>query len=215
MEVTDEEFGGTMVTLGPGDSLKAVPRSHRRLVTPEIEAWWVDPVRAIREVAERAVSPNMSEWFRRMAEGGSWRLQFHKASYGVTQAGFWLSCPGIRGAEVGPPSTGLLPKKLPPALSAYYRLVSFVDWMGFGATGGLGGPEGHTSLSDFNVDLAHTFDFGSSPCGDKIIYTADGRGGWFNLGTQEIRILGSITDTIDWVYGELLADHCPDYFLVR
>jgi hypothetical protein len=27
----------------------------------------------------------------------------------------------------------------------------------------------------------------------------------------QIHLLGSVLDTIDWVYGELLADRCPDF----
>jgi hypothetical protein len=90
--------------------------------------------------------------------------------------------------------------------------------MGFGAAGGL---DGHAPLTAFafnyhgaGVDPAWSFVFGWSPCGDMIIYTADGRGGWPNHGSHEIRLLGSVVDTIDWVYGELLADRCPDYFSV-
>ena len=48
-----------------------------------------------------------------------------------------------------------------------------------------------------------------------IVYTADGRGGWLCHENGEIRLLGSVLDTIDWVYGELLADRCPDFFVVR
>jgi hypothetical protein len=222
MEVTDEEFGGTLVTLGPGDRLKSVPRSHRRLVTPQVETWWADPLRAARGIADRAVTPNMGRWFRQMADGGGWRLELHKAPDGAGRAGFWLSCPGVRGAEVGPPATRPVGKHLSPGLADYYRLVGYMDWMGFGAAGGLDGPDGHAPLSAFafdyhgaDVDPARAFVFGWSPCGDMIIYTADGRGGWLNHGSHEIRLLGSVLDTIDWVYGELLADRCPDYFVVR
>jgi hypothetical protein len=221
VEVTDEEFGGTLVILRPGDSLKAVPRSHRRLLTPEIEAWWADPVRAVRGIADRAVTPNMGRWFRRVADAGGWRLELHRAPDGAGRAGYGLSCPGLRGAEVGPPAARPAARHLPPGLAAYYRLVGYVDWMGFGAGGGLAGPDGHAPLSAFafdyhgaDVNPARAFVFGHSPCGDMIVYTADGRGGWLNLGSHEVRLLGSALDTVDWVYGELLANRCPDYFSV-
>ena len=222
MEVTDEEFGGTLVTLRQDDSLNSVPRSHRRLLTPEVEAWWAAPLQAVRGIADRAVTPNMGQWFRQMADSGSWRLELHKALDGTTRAGYWLSCPGIRGAEVGPPPAKPIVKHLPSTLSDYYRLVGHVDWMGFGASGGLDGPEGHPSLTTLSldyhgadVDLARTFIFGWSPCGDMILYTADGRGGWLCHENGEIHLLGSVADTIDWIYGELLADCCPDFFVER
>jgi hypothetical protein len=225
MEVTEEEFGGTRVTLGPGDSLKSVPRSHRHLVTPEIKSWWADPVRAVRRVADSAVTPNMGHWFRRMADDGSWELRLHVADgVDVSGAGFRLSCAGIRGAEVGPPTTKPLAKYLPPDLAGYYRLVSFVSWGGFGTVGGLTGPTGHTPLSMFSkeyhgadVNPARTFVFGTDAGGGMhmVICTTDGRGGWLNFSEGEIILLGSVLDTIDWVYSELLADRGPDYFAVR
>ena len=218
MEIGEEEFGGTIVILQKGDSLRSVPRSHKRLVTRGIEAWWSDPTAAFAKVSSRAVTPKMSEWFRRMADSGEWRLQLHKASPDSTAAGYWLSSPGIRGAEVEPPHEKRAVKDAPPQLLKYYKLVGYVDWMGFGASGGIDGPQPHLSLSvyDFDykgakVDLARTYIFGHGPAGDMLIYTADGRGGWLCHENGKIHILGTVLDTIDWVYGELLADRCPDF----
>ncbi len=218
MEISEEEFGGTRVRLWAGDNLRSVPPSHRGLITPEIEAWWADPVRALRDVGQRAVTSNMGEWFRRMADHGSWCLDLHRAWHGGTRAGYSLVCPGIRGAEVGPPAARPAVQDLPPGLPDYYRLVGHVDWMGFGAAGGLDGPDGHAPLTAFafdyrgaEVELARTFIFGGSPCGDMLIYTADGRGGWLGHENGKIRLLGSVLDTINWVYGELLASRCPDF----
>lgn len=136
MEVTDEEFGGTRVILQPGDSLNSVPPSHRRLVTAEIKAWWADPVRAIRGVADRAGTPNMGRWFGRMADAGSWRLELHLASYGAMRAGYWLSCPGIRGAEVAPPPAKPAVNHLPPACR------TTIAWWGTSIGWGSGRPAG-------------------------------------------------------------------------
>jgi len=225
MEVTEEEFGGTRVMLGPGDSLKDVPRSHRGLLTSEIKAWWKDPVKAARQVADRAVTPKMGRWFGRMADAGRWELQLHiMDGVDVTSAGFEWSCPGLRGAEVGPPTPKPLAKYLPLALADYYRLVGYVDWGGFGKIGGLTGPAGHTPLNVFpkvwtgaDVDRSRTFVIGTDAGGGMhmVICTTDGRGGWLNYGEGEIVLLGSVLDTLDWVYGELLADRSPDYFAVR
>lgn len=225
MEVSAEEFGGTRVTLGPGDKLKSVPRSHRKLIAPEIEAWWADPVQVMRRVADRAVTPNMGRCFRRMADDGNWRLELHIADVTtVTAAGFNWSCPGIRGAEVGPPTARPLAKYLPPDLADYYRLVGYVDWGGFGTVGGLTGPTGHTPLnvlpkqySGADVDPARTFIIGTNAGGgmNMVVCTTDGRGGWLNFSEGEIALSGSVLNTIDWIYGELLADRSPDYFAVR
>jgi hypothetical protein len=218
VEIDDEEFGGTCVTLVAGDRLKAVPRSHRRLVTPEIEAWWADPMAEVRRVGDRAASPRMAEWFHAMAERGTWRLRLHRADHGGTQAGYDLSCPNLRRAEVGPPQPRARFDQLPDDLAAFYRLVGFMDWMGFGAAGGFGSASGHIPLSAFGfayhgavIDPAETFAFGWAPGGDMLIYASDGRGGWLCHENGKIHLLGSVLDTIDWVFGELLADRCPDF----
>jgi hypothetical protein len=147
MEVTREEFGGKMVTLYEGDDLHAVPKSHKKLISPEIESWWRDPISAARTIAKDAITPRMGAWFLAMAEGGVWWLELHKASHGGAAAGFHYFAAGIRGAEVAPPKSGLSLDDLPPDLAAYYRLVGTVDWMGFGAAGGLYGAEGRTHLT--------------------------------------------------------------------
>ena len=218
MEVMDEEFGGTLVVLGAGDTLDSVPKSHRQLITPGIQLWWADPKAAIRRVADENVTPKMSRWFRKLADEGDWQLELHSADHGETRAGFWWECPGVRGAEIGPPSGKALPEEFPVGLRDYYQFVGFVDWMGFGASGGLEGPGGHPALKAFNfplcgdgVDPGDTFIFGWGPGGAMLIYTGAGRGGWVSPGSGKVHLLGSVLETVDWVYGELLADRCPDY----
>src|SRR5262245_19960931 len=97
-------------------------------------------MQAIRQVAERASAPNMGQWFRRMADHGTWSLALHKSDFRAMRAGYQLSCPGLRGAEVSPPSKRAITKRVPSELAEYYRLVRFVDWMGFGASGGIEDP---------------------------------------------------------------------------
>ena len=62
-----------------------------------------------------------------------------------------------------------------------------------------------------DVDPARTFVFGCSDCGDMIIYTAEGRGGWLCHENGKIHLLGTIEDTIEWVYSELLANRFPEF----
>ncbi len=217
MEVFEDEDEGVQVVLHPGDDLGAVPEAYRYLITPEVEAWWRDPNAAMQRVAEGALGPQMQAWFRAMTENGRWRLNLHETPYGLARAGFEFSAPGIRGAEVGPPSAEHLPKHFPPDLAAYYRIVGHVDWMGFGMAGGLEGALGHSRLTsyphlceDAPVDPSRTYIFGWSPGGDMLIYTLDGRAGWLSHETSEANRLRSIPETLEWVYGELLANRCPD-----
>ena len=53
-----------------------------------------------------------------------------------------------------------------------------------------------------DIDFDETFIWGDSPCGNMLIWTSDGRAGWYNLGSHDIEILGSIGDTINWVFTE-------------
>ena len=116
------------------------------------------------------------------------------------------------------PARGAVPAGLPPALRRYYSLVDRVSWMPFGCAGGLEGAGDHTPLTDFDytyhgadIDPARTFVLGSSPGGDMLIYTEDGRGGWLCHENGKIHPLGTVVDTIEWVYSELQADRCPDF----
>lgn len=207
MEILEEEFGGTMVMLEPGDRLKSVPRSHRKLITAEIEQWWADPIRAMRVVADSAIVPNMGQWFRRMADAGTWSLQLHQSFSGSMQAGYCWSCPDIRGAEVGPPPLKPVVNHLPRELAAYYRLVGFVDWNGFGASGGLCGLDDCIGI---DPSPSRLFVFGWSPDGNMLVFHVEGQGGWYDQENGGIRSMGSVADAINWVYGELLADRCPN-----
>jgi hypothetical protein len=102
-------------------------------------------------------------------------------------------------------------------LRRYYALVDFVHWNGFGSAGGLDGAGAHLSVSALAftcegaaIDPDKAFVWGWSPGGDMLIWTQDDRGGWLNLGSHKVHLLGTIGDTIDWVYSELLAGRCPE-----
>jgi hypothetical protein len=44
-----------------------------------------------------------------------------------------------------------------------------------------------------------------------LVYTTDERGGMLSHETGRIHWLGSLVDSIDWIYGELLAKRTPEY----
>ena len=78
--------------------------------------------------------------------------------------------------------------------------------------------ENHLSLATFafdyhgaKVDPDSTGVFGRSFCGDMQVFTLDGFGGWLNHATHEFRLIGTIGDTINWVFSELLAGQLPEY----
>ncbi len=91
------------------------------------------------------------------------------------------------------------------------------NWLPFGRSGGLFGHADRLPLADYyheddgaTIDTSRSFVFGASQGGDKLIYAEDGRGGWLCVGDGTIHLLGSIEDTINWVYAELLAGRLPE-----
>lgn len=215
MEITKGEEV-TTVTLREGDDLGAVPRSHRKLLTPELRTWWNDPRGAMGRVAEAGLGPNTEQWFRTMAERGEWVLNLHKTTYDLNSAGFQVSASEVRGAEVGPPSGEPLAESLPAELAAFYRLVGYLRWADFGTAGGLEAVNSHTSLRTYaylfegmEFDPAGAFLFGWGGSGDMLFYTADGRAGRFSHETGEVALMGSVVEAREWVFDELLAGRRP------
>ena len=216
------EAGGISIILEGGDNLSKVPKSHRDLLTPAIRAAFDDPNAHFRRVAERTPFPSMAAWLEALVADGDWELALHRGNQpGWEAAGFGWWPEGTCGAEVAP-SEGDVPSTLPPALREYYALVGGVSWMPFGIAGGLYGCCDHSALNRFNdlfgneeFDPATTFSLGSDLCGDMLVYTRDGRGGWlfherlFRKADQ-IHPLGSIEDALNWAFGELLADRRPE-----
>jgi hypothetical protein len=221
MEIEENEGGGTSVLLFIGDKLSKVPKSHRMLITPELRKAFADPSSYFKDLANRCPFPAMSDWLRAVIAERLWVVGLHHGKPPVpeewTQVGIRWFGENMLGAEITPAS-GLASQDLPPVLREYYSLVDAVYWMPFGLAGGLYGCGDHSPLTNFydsyhgaDIDPARTFAFGSSFCGDMLVYTDDGRGGWLCHENAQIHLLGTIEDTINWVYSELRADRCPEY----
>ncbi len=218
MEIDDNDGGGQTVTLGPGDRLERVPRSHRHLITPAIRQAFPNPVEHFGQIAGRCPFPQMARWLKTLLAGHDWQLQLHQGDPKEwTSAGFFWGSEQVRSALISLPGEDGFSES-PAALRQYYSLVDAVSWMPFGYAGGLAGARDHSPLTEFafdyhgaQVDPSAAFMWGGSLCGDMLIYTKDGRAGWLCHENGHIHLLGSIEVTINWVYGELLADRCPEY----
>jgi hypothetical protein len=218
--LTEENVAeGLSVFLVAGDELDEVPESHRGLVTPALADIFDDPPGYFLGVAGRCPFPRMAAWLRALVDEGAWALGLHRSFREEWNgAGFSWWSDAVQSAELTP-SAGISPGQLPPALAEYYRLVDAVSWMPFGCAGGLYGRADHDPLVSFDkmyhgreagVDPEATYVFGSAAGGDKLIYTEDGRGGWMGVENGRVRFIGTIEETIEWVYGELLANRSPD-----
>lgn len=218
MEIEENDGGGKSVILDATDDLGKIPRSHRPLLTPELRDAFSDPYAHFRRVAEVCPFPSMAAWLQALLKERLWELVLHRGKPKEwTAAGIrWLS-ETLGGPEIAPAKNGV-PEDLPPDLGRYYALVDRVSWMPFGYPTGIHGCTEHPPLTDFYytpsavvIDPERTFVFGSSPCGDQLIYTKDGRGGWWCHETGTVYLLGTIAETIDWVYAERLAGRDAEF----
>jgi hypothetical protein len=220
MFIEDNDGGGKSVFLTAGDSLAKIPKSHRKLLTPRLREVFADPLAHFQKVADSCPFASMAAWLNALLTGGTWILALHQGDPAtLTEAGFLWVSEEVLTAEITPSCGTKFPHQ-PPALRRYYSLVDGVRWMSFGCAGGLIGCQEYSSLADdfshyefhgADIDPAKTFVFGSSSCGDMLIYTEDGRGGWFCHENGKIHLLGTVEDTIQWIYGELLENRSPDF----
>lgn len=218
MEIKENEGGGETAVLVAGDSLAAVPESHRGLITPAIREAFVNPPAYFAAMANRCPFSQMSQWLRALVATGRWELHLNQGEPEEwTLAGFDWTSDGVRGATVELPDSADL-TCFPEELRRYYSLVSEVSWNGFGCAGGLSGAGGGPPLTFFPfeyhgdpVDLAASFVWGFSPCGDVVVFTQDGRGGWLNHETYQIHLLGTIGEAVNWIFAELLAKRGPEW----
>ena len=209
--------GGETVVLTKKDRLDSVPESHRHLLTPELALAFKDPVEYFQVVAHRCSFPEMKRWLLQLLAKPKWKLRLNMCNpdYGDwSLAGFEWSAKGVRGATIAlpRPSSFVLPK----TLQSYYALVDTVHFTEFGGAGGLYGVESLKRLTEIVGELSEVdqadevYVWGSSGCGDMLVFTMDDRGGWFEHETGGIQWIGSLPETMDWIYAELLANREPE-----
>jgi hypothetical protein len=217
MDIEENEGGGKTVTIYFSDNLRKVPRSHRHLVTPRILEVFADPPAYFRDVVDRCPFEQMAEWLDQLISDDAWVLELHKGFQDFESAGFFWISEKVRVATISLPVDIDL-SSFPASLQSYYSLVDEVRWMPFACAGGLFGAENHIPFNQWafdyygaKVDPERSFIWGFSPCGDMLIYTPDDRGGWLNHESHQVHLIGSITETINWVYSELLTNRCPEW----
>jgi hypothetical protein len=215
MERDENDAGGTSILLDPGDDLKKVPRSHQYLLTDSLRTAFADPPGHFAGIAKRCPFPNMKRWLNALLAENRWQLQLHQGDPKEwNMAGFEWESEKVHGAIIGLP-TGEKLAKLCPTLRQYYKLVGTVHWESFEMDGGLDeGTGDETPMSAFQfdwkgdkIDLASSFLWGNG-LSDMLIYTRDDHGGWVAMGGK-VHMLGTIEETLEWIYGELLANRPP------
>ena len=218
MRVSQGEFGGINIDLRHGDSLAAVPETHAELLSDELRHVFRDPIGHMKEVASRCIFPSLRKWLVALAAEGNWTLRLFADVPFWSDAGIVWESRIVRGAFIRPSIETPLTQQYPNDLLAYFSCVDGVDWNGLGAAGSIFGRKSPQALSticgrlaDETIDPSTTFLFGNSPCGDYMIWTSDGRAGWIEIASKQTHLLGSVADTINWVYSELCLNRPPGW----
>lgn len=218
MEIEEDLMGmGVTVTLFEGDNLADIPASHAHLLSVPLREAFAEPVARFRAIADECPFPEMARWLNILLEAPRWSLELNLSDDDeYSTAGFNWESDTVRSAVIGLPTS--LPEHLPATLTRYYSLVDRVDWMGFSCAGNLWGANQHVPLTEIReadegaeLQPEQCFIWGDSPCGDLIIWTMDGRGGWASHESNAFQFLGSIEDSINWIFGQLCNNVCPEY----
>lgn len=218
MQIDQNIADGETVLLNENESLDVVPVSHLHLLTPALREAFADPRKHFLALAERCPFPNMATWLRLVATEGGWLLHLALGDpeiEGWALAGFTWAHAEAMAAIIRIPDHS--PPDLPQDLWRYYSLVDAVQWQDFGYGGGMYGAHSHTPLTSYahyaegKPDADRIRIWGGSLGGDMLIYSLDNRGGWLCHETGEIHWMGTIADTINWVFGEMLEGREPDF----
>jgi hypothetical protein len=217
VEISENEFGCQTVSLTSGDDLGQVPRSHRWLISKDIKRVFPGVPRYFASIASNAPFPRMVDWLQAILWEGRWELLLERLDNRdkLGRAGFYWRSERVRGAIISLPVRSEF-RGLPAALVKLYKLVGSVNWMGGAADGSI------WEASEAHPLSAYEFDFRGDPIdpgrtavwgsqnGNMLIADLDtDRAGWLDLPTNEVRLIGTVAETIDWVFAELLAGRGP------
>jgi len=221
MYIEENEGRGESVILEEGDALSKIPKTHRHLLTASLRQVFRDPVEHFHSIAKRCPFPKMKRWLEKLLAKPDWELQLHQGDPPeFCDSGYAWRSKSVRGAMIDLPirPSALRKHAFPQPLAEYYSLVDSVHWNGFGCAGGLSGANGQAALSEYrlqchgaDLDPSTASIWGWSPCGDMLIWTIEGRGGWVCHEDGHVHLLGTIEKTIDWVYAKLIAKESPEY----
>jgi hypothetical protein len=219
MKTEENCAGGETVLVSRKDSLERVPETHASLLTTGVREAFPDPIAYFRKVAARSRFVAFRAWLERLLQGNQWELRLHTNGFespGI--AAFAFRAPSITIAELAPPQSEPLDDSFPDEIVEFYSLVDWVHWSVYGGAGGIerGGP--HRPISAFGkkfvgskINPKKAGELGSTGCGDMFIYTSDGRGGMLCHENLHVHLIGTIGETFEWIFQELLEGREPEF----
>ncbi len=211
METFTNETGGVSIRLLPEDSLDEVPQSHRKMVNQNIESIFRNIPEYFETIGKNAPVPAMRKWVRKLLDHESCSLLLQLSGYSKeSRASFSWTSNVVRGAEFGPLRSKV---KLKSAVGDLFRLIEFLDWMGIGVTGKLFSPQDYYTVGALGIEdgpkvnLSRSIAWGEFN-GDVLIQAPGDFGGWRTI-SGRIVPLGTVTDSVEWVFDQLLNKRAP------
>lgn len=212
--------GGDTIILNAGDSLDDVPVSHSDIVTSELRAAFIDPPAYFNRIASHSQLASFGAYLNHLASEGRWSLVLAD-TYMMerrTIGAFQWSHPCIRGAMIAPKSSLLGNSQF----DTLYRDVAFVHWEQVGFAGGILPPDEHVSMQDYGISSSHpqfdavtSFVFANSDCGDVMVYSRDGTAGFVSHEDGKAYVIGSVCDSMEFIFTELLYNRAPQFDYTR
>jgi hypothetical protein len=211
MKVSENEGGGLTIELRVGDRLADVPPTHIELLSPEVRRMFADVPGEFRRIADAAPVPAMREWLGRLIDEGDWRLQLHRAGHpDFHQAGIDWASDTVRGAEIGPAVEVV---SFSGPVGELFRLIGYLDWMGFGTDGRLHPPVPVLNVrsgwieSGPRIDMTRTVAWGSNN-GKCLLASPPDFAGWITM-SGDVKPLGTVAEAMEHVFRRLLNNQNP------
>jgi hypothetical protein len=208
--------GGTTLVLAEGDDLRSVPESHRDIISDAVRDAFRDPVAHFSEIATRTMIPNLRSYLSNFVAGGRWTLlladtyMMDRATIAAFQ---WLH-PGQHACMLGLPTADCGDDRFAP----FYDCLSMVHWASIGFAGGIVPYRNQIFIANYGTSSTNpTFPadtskvFGNSSCGDMMVCNSSGDAGYLSHENGASYVIGTLPETLDWIFGELLQDRTPEF----
>lgn len=229
MKSQNNDGGGVTFILTESDSLDAVPESHRDIVTQGIREAFSDPRAYFRAIAERTSLPNLRAYLQKFVDTGKWMLVLadnYLMDRETVGAFRWfhanqhpsLIAPGSRNPWHARHDARSAQSTQHVGFSQLYDDIAFVHWDSIGFSGGIRAANRHIPLAGYVRDSHNplfpqksTTIFGNSSCGDMLVHNSHGQAGYLSHENGAAYVIGTIPETLDWIFGELIENRTPEF----
>lgn len=208
--------GGTTLVLADGDDLASVPDSHRDIITDSVRDAFRDPSAYFSEIASQATIPNLRNYLTNFVADGRWTLLLADTYMmdRATIAAFQWVHPAQYACMLGTPSADCGDGRF----ASFYELLSMAHWDSIGFAGGIVPYRDQMSVDDYGTPSTNpifpadaTTVFGNSACGHMMVCNSSGDAGYLSHENGASYVVGSFSEMLDWIFGELIQNRTPEF----